>query len=35
LFTHFTPSTVDRSVRADLTVLSKAFSSVYMAAGIG
>jgi hypothetical protein len=35
LFTHFTPSTVDRSVRADLTALSKAFSSVYMAAGIG
>jgi len=35
LFTHFTPSSVDRSVPADLTQLSKAFSSVFMAAGIG
>jgi len=35
LFTHFTPSSVEESVPADLRELSRAFSDVFMAAGIG
>ncbi|MFL5737427.1 MAG: hypothetical protein ACJ76P_08810, partial [Actinomycetota bacterium] len=35
LFTHFTPSSVQRSVPADLRAISRAFSDVFMAAGVG
>jgi hypothetical protein len=35
LFTHFSPTSVERSTSADLAVLAEGFDSVFMAAGIG
>jgi hypothetical protein len=35
LLTHFSPASVEQSVQADLTELSRAFTGVFMAAGIG
>lgn len=35
LLTHFSPASVEHSVEADLTALSRAFTGVFMAAGIG
>ena len=35
LFTHFTPSSVERSVEADLDALDDVFAGVYIAAGVG
>ena len=35
LFTHFTPSSVERGLDADLDALSTVFSGVFVAAGLG
>jgi hypothetical protein len=35
LFTHFTPSSVERGLDADLDMLSTVFSGVFIAAGLG
>jgi hypothetical protein len=35
LFTHFTPSSVERGLHEDMEVLAQVFSGVFVAAGLG